>query len=310
MPLSNPPSAMDKNEIKRGEEKLKSIIGGKFVHDAEFLRLLKANNIKNTSKAWGIINNQVKIELKSGILAFEDIEERVYQLVLMQSPHDRLITLEEVDAVNLENIKLDILSKGRISIQLPYKSSGVGDVVVGAAVLGKTGALIGALNEGQTNWKASTLLIGDEGVNVKTTGDVILYEDVKSVVVGEKSILHTIVTVITENGGGLIFKVDNNYVKAIKSIIEERIPAKTEDSGNHEHVNGSDDADVLLKYADLYERGLLSWEEFNMKKEELLYGSNKKAEPPKEKQQRFCSNCGRKIEIGSNFCTNCGQKIN
>lgn len=52
LPLLKPNS---KNEIKLGEEKLKSIIGGKIIHNAEFIRLLKANNIQNASQTWGRI---------------------------------------------------------------------------------------------------------------------------------------------------------------------------------------------------------------------------------------------------------------
>lgn len=272
MPLLNP-NSIDEKEIKRGEQKLKSIMGGKIIRDVEFLRLLKVNDISNTSKAWGNINNQIKEELKSGALTYEDVESRVYQLILMESPNDRLITLADVDAIEIENKKRDILSKGSLYIQLPYKSSGVGDVVIGSAVLGRSGAVLGALNEGEVKWNGNTLLFMDNGINVKSTGDVVLYEDVKNVTLGDRGFMHTIVTVVTHNGGGLIFKVANNDASAVKSIIEDRI-ITSENNGSVEEVI-DDNIDILMKYADLFERGLITKEEFDRKKDELLYSKVK-----------------------------------
>lgn len=308
MPLLNP-NSIDEKEIKRGEQKLKSIMGGKILHDVEFIRLLKINSISNTSKVWSNINNQIKEELKSGALTYEDVESRVYQLILMESPNDRLITLAEVDAIEIENKKRNILSKGSLYIQLPYKSSGVGDVVIGSAVLGRSGAVLGALNEGEVKWNETKLLFMDNGINVKSTGDVVLYEDVKNVILGEKGFLHTIITVVTHNGGGLIFKVSNNDASAVKSIIDDEITTIE----NNVPVEGviDDNIDILMKYADLFERGLITKEEFNRKKDELLYSKVKDDSSLNQQQNRtlYCGNCGQKVDSDSNFCTFCGHKI-
>ena len=77
------------------------------------------------------------------------------------------------------------------------------------------------------------------------------------------------------------------------------------------NVPASSDADELLKYAELYEKGLLTKEEFDMKKAELLanpVSSNQEFENGKNKRN-FCTNCGTPIIKGSNFCTNCGKKL-
>lgn len=77
------------------------------------------------------------------------------------------------------------------------------------------------------------------------------------------------------------------------------------------NVPASSDADELLKYAELYEKGLLTKEEFDMKKAELLanpISSNQESENGKNKRN-FCTNCGTPIITGSNFCTNCGKKL-
>lgn len=40
----------------------------------------------------------------------------------------------------------------------------------------------------------------DNGLNVKSTGAVLLYEDIKNVVLGQKGVLHKIVTIVTNEG--------------------------------------------------------------------------------------------------------------
>lgn len=83
------------------------------------------------------------------------------------------------------------------------------------------------------------------------------------------------------------------------------------------NISATSSADELLKYAELYEKGLLTKEEFDLKKSELLSNEPTIAEEPspideinpiKAPQNNFCSNCGSEVEIGSKFCSNCGSK--
>ena len=87
-------------------------------------------------------------------------------------------------------------------------------------------------------------------------------------------------------------------------------------------------ADELLKYAELYERGLLTKEEFDLKKEQLLNQKEVYASEPVEEtslksqfleesneiigidRPRFCGKCGAPIDSDSIFCSNCGNKLN
>ena len=62
-------------------------------------------------------------------------------------------------------------------------------------------------------------------------------------------------------------------------------------------------ADDLLKYAELYEKGLLTDDEFKSFKQKLLNDSI-------ESSSKFCGNCGAEISEDSKFCMNCGTKIN
>lgn len=313
MPLLKPETSVDKNEIKRAEQKLKNIMGGKLFRDPDFMKLMKVNEINNPHNCWDKINKQLKHEIKTGLLTFDDIESRIYQLLLLESPYDELITIEEFNAAEIEGIKRDIIAKGTLPIQIPYRSSGVGDVAIGTAVWGKNGAILGALNEGETKWKTTTLFIMDNGINVKSTGRVVLYEDVKQVVLGNKSFSRTIVTILTKNNDDLICKMYNDSAIAFKSLIEDYINLFEEipNAGNYDELN--DNADILLKYADLCERGFITQEEFEQKKEELLYSAYdnhfSKSKNIQQNKQFYCARCGNIIEENSNFCTNCGFKI-
>ena len=72
--------------------------------------------------------------------------------------------------------------------------------------------------------------------------------------------------------------------------------------------DGESNIDDLMKYAELYEKGLITREEFDLKKNELMGSSNK--EPMAEDSPKFCMDCGSPLEAGSNFCPNCGRKLN
>lgn len=309
-------------DIAVGEEKLKSIIGGQIVRNRSFYRKMAINGIRNTPKAWHKINSQIRKELKEGTLYPEGIEKRIDELIVEISPNSRIITENEVNALKVDNLKNDILSKGRVAIFIPYQKSGVNDAIVGGAFLGEWGTVLGALNEGDTSWKTTDLLFIEDGIRVKSTGHVILYEDIKKVILGEKGRLFSIVSVITNSGENFVYRTGNQNAVASKSIIEDNMPKinpnitpKTVESNDNVANKSNDEADILLKYAELYEKGLLTKEEFEMKKAELFNSNHDSSNSEfdedyeKEVEVHFCSSCGEKVDEGTNFCTNCGAKL-
>ena len=80
-----------------------------------------------------------------------------------------------------------------------------------------------------------------------------------------------------------------------------------------QNIPTTSNADELLKYAELYEKGLLTKEEFDMKKAELLGNSKKDSTAQNnidtEYIPNFCPNCGTPVETVSNFCRNCGNRL-
>ena len=125
-----------------------------------------------------------------------------------------------------------------------------------------------------------------------------------SVILNTKSAEHVQLKFVTRNQ----FDLMNN---AFESYHE-----KTHNQQNN--IQTVSAADELLKYAELYEKGLLTKEEFDLKKSELLSGESLIVEQSnsideitheEEPKIKFCPNCGYEIDMDSKFCMNCGFKL-
>lgn len=131
-----------------------------------------------------------------------------------------------------------------------------------------------------------------------------------SVIINTKSAEHVQLKFVTKDN----FDLMNN---AFESYLEKtHEPQQT--APIQQNIQATSSADELLKYAELYEKGLLTKEEFDLKKYELLSGEATISEPSssideiapiKAPENKFCSNCGSVVEMGSKFCSNCGSKL-
>ena len=179
--------------------------------------------------------------------------------------------------------------------------------------------------------ESNGIIFIDGGISIKATGQVALYENMNKVVFGDRGAGYSIITIITNNGENIIFRASNPKAIATKSIIEDNIvPKISQDTQtNKTPIQTTNTADELLKYAELYEKGLLTKDEFDMKKAELL--GNPRVDEIEtqiqdgdyslkqdfieendfinEDKPKFCANCGTAIDTDSNFCTNCGNKL-
>ena len=306
-------------DIAVGEKKLKSIIGGQLVRNRDFYKKMTMKGIINTPGAWHKINSQIRKELKEGTLYPDDIEKRIDELIEEISSNSRGMS-DESKKIQLDNLKHKILRNGHVSIFIPYQKSGVNDAIIGGAFLGEWGAVLGSLNEGNTSWKATALLFIEDGITVKSTGHIILYEDIKKVILAQKAMLFSIVSVITKSGENFVYRTGHENAQASMSIIEDNMQKFIPQATVGNALNKSnDDADILLKYAELYEKGLLTKEEFEMKKAEIFnnvpdvqsdsLNSVFIENQENESEVHFCPNCGEKVDGGTNFCTNCGAKL-
>ena len=65
----------------------------------------------------------------------------------------------------------------------------------------------------------------------------------------------------------------------------------------------------LEKIANMYEKGLLTDDEFATMKQNII-GNDNNTKNNNENSTKFCGNCGAEIIENSKFCIQCGNKIN
>lgn len=140
-----------------------------------------------------------------------------------------------------------------------------------------------------------------------------------SVIINTKSAEHVQLKFVTRDK----FDLMNN---AFESYIEKT--HKPQQAVPIQQISTTSSADELLKYAELYEKGLLTKEEFDMKKSELLCAQGvveqeiqmqdvnslklefvEQGDRIIENKLKFCPNCGTPLDEDSNFCTDCGTKL-
>ena len=117
---------------------------------------------------------------------------------------------------------------------------------------------------------------------------------------------------------GLVINLKSSEHVQLKNIPEKwvtHITTKYEQFLSQENevavqpTENKSSVDDLMKYAELYEKGLVTKEEFDLKKAEIM-GTPTAAIPESEPAAKFCSKCGASISSDSNFCTNCGNPVN
>ena len=122
-----------------------------------------------------------------------------------------------------------------------------------------------------------------------------------SVIINTKSAEHIQLKHVDEKNYNLLHNAFENHMKK---------PSETT------IVPQSSKADDLVKYAELFEKGLITEEDFNKLKNEIIYAeSNPNINEEinfecESENNNFCTNCGNKIEYGAKFCQFCGNKLN
>lgn len=141
-----------------------------------------------------------------------------------------------------------------------------------------------------------------------------------SVIINTKGAEHVQLKFVTKENFDLM---NNAYESYLKKTHDPQQTAPTQP------ISTTSNADELLKYAELYEKGLLTKEEFDMKKAELLGTNDKSPEAESHEESyslkedsieepdtvqddnrpKFCGSCGAPVETEGNFCVNCGAKL-
>ncbi len=129
------------------------------------------------------------------------------------------------------------------------------------------------------------LILDFDGITVDKTNQKILYCEMKQIGISEGGWSKN--RFVIETGDGeLVFEINENRAIPLKEIIEDNIENQTHD-----------ELDDLLDLYGLYEEGKISSEEFEARKA-IIYSD-----------ERYCTNCGFKLDSDSLFCPECGHEV-
>lgn len=247
---------------------------------------------------YGTIKNPIPITDEE----MEKINEKIENSELERSVASKIILAEELHKKTIEKIKetkkVDIsIPNGRKLLNSPLTGALTGDIIGsgagsmigglasagdilgstmgalnGGLILGGAGALIGGLlaaTDDGIEWFDTVLVLNKEGAII--AGKLFLpYKDIKHINV-EKGRSFDVVT-FTMNNNGLQFKTSDGM--ALKKVMDELMENMELDTVERQIVtsntSATDNAEALMKYAELYEKGLLTKDEFEDKKNELL----------------------------------------
>lgn len=140
--------------------------------------------------------------------------------------------------------------------------SSISDTLNGGLIMGGIGALIGgvaAAADDGVNWVDSQIYIGNDEL-IFSGRYSISFDDIK--LVSTNKFKDNEMVVLTLKDRGIDFRTDD--AEALKIVIEEHIQEFVSNKRKPSNV------DELLKYGELYEKGIITKEELDEKKKELL----------------------------------------
>ncbi len=135
------------------------------------------------------------------------------------------------------------------------------------------------------DWKGSDLILDHDSLTIKLTGEKILYRNIIDIEIGEGSWSKNAFTRITGDDE-YVFEINEAKAVPLKEIIEDNVSNQTHD-----------EIDDLLELYSLFDEGKISAEELEVRKA-LIYSD-----------ERYCTNCGEKLDFDAEFCSSCGERI-
>lgn len=133
-------------------------------------------------------------------------------------------------------------------------------------------------------WTGSDLILEHESITIQKTGEEILYRNIMDIEIADGGWSKNRFTIYTD-GSRYLFEINENKAQPLKEIIEENVSHQTHD-----------EIDDLLELYSLFDEGKISAEELEVRKA-LIYSDD-----------RYCTNCGEKLDIDAEFCPNCGER--
>ena len=142
---------------------------------------------------------------------------------------------------------------------------------------------VNILQDGE--WVGSDLFLEHDGVTIQKTNEKLLYAEMVEINISEGGWSKNKITIDTYDDE-FVFEINETKAIPLKEILQDNI-----DNQNRDEFND------LLDLYNLFEKGLISEEELEVRKA-LIYSDD-----------RYCTNCGEKLDGDSQFCSNCGHEV-
>lgn len=214
----------------------------------------------------------------------------------------------------LEYCKQDIIDHNYlISIELATGVHGADEIIAGS-MIGETGKLIAMSKYGKDIWSETTIQLFERGLVLHYNGGEWLYSDILDIKLFPSGLTSSEILVMTTSGN-LKFKQDSIFAEAVVDVMnslrnyylenKERLDKEFEMEQNPPQEKESN-ADRLINLGEMYEKGLISDEEFATMKKDII---GNVAEINNQDSKKFCMNCGAELVENAKFCTECGNRI-
>ena len=129
------------------------------------------------------------------------------------------------------------------------------------------------------------MLLEHDGVTIEKTGEKLLYSEMADITI-EKGGWSKNRIIIDTFDDEFVFEINDAKAVPLKEILEDNIDNQTHDEFD----------DLLDLYA-LFDEGKISEEELEVRKA-LIYSDD-----------RYCTECGIKLDPDSDYCSHCGHKV-
>ena len=178
--------------------------------------------------------------------------------------------------------------------------------------------LWGVRDNGKAKFKPTKFELHDDKLLIVRNRQIIQPSQIKEIFFEDS--FEAIIILLNDNGipiqgtGSKGRRELKAFVNVLNKLIEDYNSNPNNLKPNTCNEEKSEDKiDKLLKLGEMYDKGLLSDDEFASLKQELLSGNNTEPvntfEEDVETSENICGNCGSEIEEDSKFCAECGNKL-
>lgn len=129
------------------------------------------------------------------------------------------------------------------------------------------------------------LILNPEEIIIEKTGQSVPYAEMIGIEIEEGGWSKNRFIIFTKEDE-ITFEINENRAVPLKEILEDNIAYQ-----NYDEIS------QLMELYENFEAGLISQEEFEFKKS-VIYSDDE-----------YCTNCGFKLDEGSDFCSNCGHEV-